>query len=114
MLKRRISADFLLSIVLSIVFLAPFHHHDQPLTQVISCDDCSHHQPHPGHLSENPGTDECLICQLLAQVYVPTIGPAVNLSSSDCVTIDSDFSDDVILSFTSQSSPRAPPVSFCL
>ena len=113
-MKGRISANFLLSIVLSIVFLAPFHHHDEPLAQEISCDDCTHHQPHPGHLSEKPGTDECLICQLLAQVYVPTVGPVVNLLSSDCVTIENNFSGDVILRFTPQSSPRAPPVSFCI
>ena len=110
---RRISANFLLSIVLSIVFLAPFHHHDEPLAQDISCDDCTHHQPHPGHLSEKAGTDECLICQLLAQVYVPTAGPVVNHLSPDCITMVSNDSGDVILSFTPQSSPRAPPVSFC-
>jgi len=113
MLKRRISANFLLSIVFSIVFLMPFHHHDEPLPQEISCDDCAHHQPHPGHLSEKPGTDECLICQLLAQVYEPTVEPVVNLLSSDCISIVSDVSGDVILSFTPHSSPRAPPVSFC-
>lgn len=113
MLKRRISDFFLLSVVLPMVFLAPFHHHDSPAPSDISCEECSHHQPHPGHLSEKPGTDECLICQLLAQVYIPTIQPAVNRLSSGCVTIDSNLSGDVILSFTHQSCPRAPPVSFC-
>lgn len=111
---RRISTSFILSIVLSIVFVAPFHHHDEQLLHEISCDECVHHQPHSGHLSEKLGTDECLICQLLAQVYVPTAGPVVNLLSSDCVTIDNNFLGDVILRFTIQSSPRAPPVSFCL
>ena len=114
LLNRRISANLLLSIVLSIVFLAPFHHHDEPLLQEISCDDCAHHQPHQGHLTEQPGTDECLICQLLAQVYVPTAGPVANLLSSDCVTLVNGISGSVILSFTPQSSPRAPPVSFCI
>lgn len=112
-LRRNISANVLLSIVLSIVFLAPFHHHQQPLLQEISCDDCTHHQPHPGHLSEKPGTDECVICQLLAQVYVPTAGPVVSDLFLDCITTVSDFCGDVILPFTSPSSPRAPPVSFC-
>ena len=112
-LERRISANILLSIVLSIVFLMPFHHHDEPRPQEVSCDDCAHHQPHPGHLSEKPGTDECLVCQLLAQVYVPTVGTVVDLLSPDGITIVSDFSGDVILSFPNQYSPRAPPVSFC-
>jgi hypothetical protein len=96
------------------VFLAPFHHHDEPIPQEISCDECAHHQPHPGHFSEKPGTDECLICQLLVQVYVPTAGPVISLLPSDSITIIDDFSGDVILCFTPQSSPRAPPVSFCL
>ena len=113
MLKRLISAYVLLSIVLSIVFLIPFHHHNETLQQEIACEDCSHQQPHPGHLSENPGTDDCLICQLLAQLYMPTVGPVVNLLSSDRITIVNDFTGDIILSFTPQSSPRAPPVSFC-
>lgn len=96
------------------VFLAPFHHHDEPPALEKACDECAHHQPHPGHLSEKPGADDCLICQLLAQVYVPTAGPVVNLLSSDCVTLADNFYGDVILRYTLQSSPRAPPVSFCL
>lgn len=112
--ERLISVNFLLSIALSAVFLVPFHHHDEPLQQEISCDDCARHLPHSGHLSEKPGTHECLVCQLLAQVFVPAAGPVLNLLSSDCVTIESGFSGELILRFTPQSSPRAPPVSFCL
>ena len=112
--NRRISAHFLLSITLSIVFLVPFHHHDEPLPQEISCEDCSHHNPHPGHLTEKPGTDECLVCQLLAQQYVPSAGPVVNLLSSDISTLVCEYSDEALLSFTHHSSPRAPPVSFCI
>ncbi|MBO7509694.1 MAG: hypothetical protein J6T35_00780, partial [Bacteroidales bacterium] len=80
-MKRSILANFLLSIILSMVLLAPFHHHDDPPPQQISCDDCAHHRPHPGHLSVKPCADECPICQLLALVYEPTVGPAVNLPS---------------------------------
>ena len=113
LLKRRISGFILLSVILPMVFLAPFHHHENSLSQEISCTECSHHQPHPGHLTQNSGTDECLVCQLLAQVYVPTVGPVVNLLSPHYVTIGTDFSGDAVLCFTPQSSPRAPPVSFC-
>lgn len=112
-LKRRISALFLLSVALPIVFLVPFHHHDEPLPTDISCEACAHHQSHPGHLSEEPGTDECLVCQLLAQQYVPSAGPVVLLLSSDIITFVRDRSDDVLLPLTHHSSPRAPPVSFC-
>ena len=68
--NRRISSTFLLAIILPIIFLAPFHHHEEPLASDISCDACAHHQPHPGHLSEQPGTHDCLICQLLNNAFV--------------------------------------------
>ena len=95
------------------VFVAPFHHHDAPLSQEISCEDCAHHQPHPGHLTQKTGAHECLICQLLAQVYVPVAGPAVQLSPSDCIAFVSGIPGEVFIHFTPQSSPRSPPVSFC-
>lgn len=112
-LKRNIFANILLSVVLPIVFLAPFHHHDHPLSQEISCVDCTHHQPHPGHISLQTITDECLICHFLAQVYVPAFEPAASLLSSDCVTVVSHISGDLILRHTLQSSPRSPPATFC-
>ncbi len=108
-LKRSILANFLLSIILSMVFLAPFHHHDDPSPQQIPCDDCAHHQ----HLSVKPCTDECPICQLLALVYEPTVGPAINLPPLICSTLVGDACGDIIFRFTHLSTPRAPPVSFC-
>jgi hypothetical protein len=111
--KRRISALFLLSVVLPIVFLAPFHHHIEQIRTDISCKACAHHQSHPGHLSEETGTNECLICQLLAQHYVPSADLTVHLLSSDIVDFVHDGSDDVIVSPPHLSSPRAPPASFC-
>ena len=86
MTNRRIVSTFLLAIILPIIFLAPFHHHDEPLSPDISCDACAHHEPHPGHLSENPGTHDCLICQLLGQQYVPSVGPAIDRLSSALAT----------------------------
>ena len=112
-LKRRISALFLLSVVLPVVFLAPFHHHDEPLPADISCEECAHHQSHPGHLSEGHGTDECLVCQFLAQQFTPSAGPAVLFLSSGIIAFVCDRSDDVLLPLNHHSSPRAPPVSFC-
>jgi hypothetical protein len=95
------------------VFIAPFHHHEEQPQSVISCEECTHHLPHPGHLSQESGSDGCLVCQLLAQVYVPTAGPLVSLLSPDGVTVVNGYSGDVIPCFTPKSSPRAPPVSFC-
>lgn len=110
---RRISSAILLSVFLPIVLLAPFHHHQQPSLEDVSCEACSQHQPHPGHLSSNTGTDDCLICQLLGQQYFPSEGIAFRMSQPACEPI-SEVAPAGITSFVySLSSPRAPPVSFC-
>ena len=109
---RRIFAAWLLSVILPVVFLAPFHHHHRDALEDIHCEACSQHIPHQGHLTPGTGTNDCLVCQLLSQQYVPAPGLAVNLHSSDYAAVIGDFSDDVILCFTHLSSPRAPPVSF--
>ena len=111
-LKRRISTFILLSVLLPIVFVAPFHHHDENLLTDIPCEDCSHHQPHPGHLGNKTGAEDCFLCQLLAQLFIPSVGPVLNLLSSDSTPVFGHLSDAAVLCFTHHSSPRAPPVSF--
>ena len=111
-LKRRISTIVMLSVILPMVFLAPFHHHDEIPRTELSCEDCMHHQPHPGHLGTNPGMDGCFLCQFLAQLFVPSTGRVLHLRASDVATVIRDSSDDVTLCFTRHSAPRAPPVSF--
>ncbi len=114
MYQRRVRyASWLLSVILPVVFLTPFHHHSETHLSDISCDECACHQPHSGHLSDGQGTDDCLVCQLLAQQYTPSSVLAVSLPSSDSATVQCDFSDAVIACFTHHSSPRAPPVTFC-
>lgn len=103
----------MLSIALSIAFLAPFHHHDHQFSQEISCLECANHQPHQGHFSQKTISDECLICHILSQVYVPAVGLDADILSPDCVTLVSDCFGVALLRYTLQSSPRAPPVSFC-
>ena len=109
---RRIFAAWLLSVILPVVFLAPFHHHHQDSLEDIRCEACTQHIPHQGHLTPGTGTDDCLVCQLLSQQYIPSIGLAVNWLSSEMATVIGRISDDVTLCFTHLSSPRAPPVSF--
>ena len=113
LMKKRISSVILLSVILPIVLLAPFHHHDQPNKAEISCEACSQHQPHQGHLSSNSGTDDCLICQLLGQQYFPSEGITV-LSAAKVARPDAGYVSADVASFVHNlSSPRAPPVSFC-
>ena len=110
---RRISALLMLSVLLPVVFVAPFHHHhDEPSSTEISCEACAHHLPHPGHLSGMSDTDECLVCQFLAEQYIPSSSLVVDLVASDLVTLACCLPDAIIPSPVHLPSSRAPPVSF--
>lgn len=112
-LRRSIYAIIMLSVALPMVFVAPFHHHEYESREDIRCDACTQHEPHPGHLTPKSGSDECLVCQLLAQQFYPPAGLDVNLFSSELTMDFGRFSDSVVSFFTHHSSPRAPPASFC-
>jgi len=110
---RHISAWLMLSVLLPVVFVAPFHHHhDEHLGTEAACEDCAHHLPHPGHLSGVSDTDDCLICQFLAEQYIPSSGLVVDLVASELVTLAGDLSDAFIPCPVYLPSSRAPPVSF--
>ena len=113
LLKRRISGFLLLSVILPMVILAPFHHHDGHDHAGISCEECAHHHPHPGHVSDESDTDECLICQFLAQQYIPSADLVADLFASDCDTFAGCPAGGLILRSTRLFSSRAPPASFC-
>jgi hypothetical protein len=112
-LGRHISAWLMLSVLLPMVFVAPFHHHhDEHLGTEFSCDACAHHLPHPGHLSGMSDTDECLVCQFLAEQYIPSSSLVVDLVASDLVTLAGSLPDAFIPCPVQLPSSRAPPVSF--
>ena len=111
MLQRRIYAVLLLLVVLPTVLFAPFHHHDEKLS-FDDCEACLHHEPHQGHLSENHSTDECLVCQVLCQQYVPSGEVVIRLLSSESVTVSDAGANDICILSYQPSSSRAPPVSF--
>lgn len=113
LLKRRISATILLAVILPAVLIAPFHHHHKQLPSDISCDSCAQHQPHQGHLNTNTGTDNCLICQLLGQQYVPSDGITVCFRAAVSSPSPEESPADAVTKVYNPSSPRAPPVSFC-
>lgn len=113
-LKRRIFAAWLLSVVLPMVFIAPFHHHDTGRPEDVFCEDCSQHLPHHGHLSAGTATGECLVCQLLFQQFVPTESTVVRSFLTESKAYALPIPEDVVYLSFQPSSPRAPPVSFCL
>jgi hypothetical protein len=111
-LKRRIFAVWLLSVVLPMVFLAPFHHHELEQREDVFCGDCSRHLPHHGHLSAGTATGECLVCQLLFQHFAPSESSIIRSFLSDSEIIFLPPSGEAVLLSFQPVSPRAPPVSF--
>ena len=71
------------------------------------------HLPHHGHLSAGTATGECLVCQLLAQQFVPSENTAVQAYPAEQEAYVLPIPEDVIVLSFQPSSPRAPPVSFC-
>lgn len=112
-LKRHISGAVLLAVILPLLFLAPFHHHEKALPSDIHCDSCTQHQPHQGHLSGYSGTDDCLVCQLLSQQYSPSEGIALPFAAAACATSSGTSPEDIFSVVYNLSSSRAPPVPFC-
>jgi hypothetical protein len=112
LLKRRIFAAWLLSVVLPMVFFAPFHHHDLEQREDVFCEDCSQHLPHHGHLSAGTATGECLVCQFLFQPFTPSESSVIRSFLSDSETYVLPPCGEVILLSFQPVSPRAPPVSF--
>ena len=111
--KQRISAFLMLSVLLPMLLVAPYHHHSDPVQEDVPCESCSQHKPHPGHLTAQICTDECLVCRILYQQYAPSADLAVSILSLER-TVDSDrLTEDIPICFIHHSSPRAPPVSFC-
>ena len=112
-MRKQIQAVWLLSVILQVIFVAPFHHHDHDAAEDLHCEACAHHQPHAGHLTAQGATDDCLVCQLLGQFYVPADAPAFRSQSVALRSIASPVLGKVVLHPFQPSAPRAPPVSFC-
>jgi hypothetical protein len=112
-LKRRIFAFWLLSVILPMVFVAPFHHHDLGQEEDVFCADCSQHLPHHGHLSAGTATGECLVCQLLFQQFMPAERAVIRSYPANSEAYVLPIPEDVVFLSFQPLSPRAPPVSFC-
>ena len=106
-------ALLLLSVLLPMAIVLPFHHHETEEVASDSCEFCAEHRPHPGHLSAANCLDECLLCQFLAAAYLPAAA-AETLSrpcrDADFVALPPAAAHSLTLS---SLAIRAPPFSFC-
>ena len=111
--KRRISSAILLSVIVPMLVLAPYHHHPRQHTDIPDCDACHEHKPHSGHLTSQISLPECLVCQLLGVQFIPQTVPQFSLLCTILETLFTTDSSSCPDSYFSVQSPRAPPVSFC-
>ena len=110
---RTAIAVLLLSVILPMTLVLPFHHHETEESSALSCDLCTRHQPHSGHLTAEGHLDNCLVCQFLGISYLPeesVAAPSVPVSHADLAGGAAESAPSVQLQL---HSPRAPPFSFC-
>ena len=110
---RTAIAVLLLSVVLPMTLVLPFHHHDTGDSSVSSCEQCTNHQPHPGHMGSSDQGDNCLICQFLGVSFLPEESidaPSGPERDSEPVSVRTAFVHSVQVQTL---STRAPPFSFC-
>lgn len=69
--RRRISAFFLLAVMLSMLFSVSLHHHEHQASVEETCVDCQHHVHHAEHLTaQTVDFHECILCQLHSLPYL--------------------------------------------
>lgn len=108
--QRRLSAMFLLAVILSMQIAMSFHHHEYITPQVEACSDCQHHVHHAGHFTtQTVHLHDCLLCQLHTLPAVLPSGAHVKVAFT---TVEKAYSWDFISwenTIGCVSSPRAPP-----
>ena len=110
---RAVIAVLLLSVVLQMTLVLPFHHHEHPDQEELSCELCEHHQPHPDHLSSSVQPDNCLICQFLGGSYLPESSAEAPAATQRGLALHPVLSKEVSSVPLTLLSTRAPPYSFC-
>ena len=110
---RTAMAVLLLSVVLPMTLVVPFHHHEVEESSLLSCELCEHHQPHAGHLTSAGHLDTCLVCQFLGNCFLPE----ESFSVLSAPVRHNDRAGSITLSLPTVQlqllSTRAPPVSSC-
>jgi len=110
---RTVIAILLLSVVLPMTLVLPFHHHEAEQSAADSCELCTNHKPHPGHLESASNLDDCLICHLLGLSYLREESAGAPSKPGISVRLVAGKSASVIFVHVQSLSSRAPPVSFC-
>ena len=108
-MKRNIQSAILLSVILPVLLLAPFHRHHQATTSA-DCQECVAHQHHSGHIAVDGSLQDCLVCQLLGEAFLPSAGLTANPAS---LLIQDSGEKDFAQGSSApilQHAPRAPPV----
>ena len=110
---RTVIAVLLLSVVLQMTLMLPFHHHGHPDQEEPSCELCEHHEHHPAHLSSSAQPDNCLICQFLGVSYLPEASAEAPAATQGWLALHPVLSNEVPFAELTLLSTRAPPHSFC-
>ena len=112
--RSKISAMFLLAVMLSMILCVSLHHHEYQIPVEETCLDCQHHVHHAGHVTtQTVDFHKCMLCQLHSLTYlVPAI---LHLAIAICVThvVRVIFCEKHINGIVGINSPRAPPYSCC-
>lgn len=110
---RTAIAVLLLSVALPMTLVFPFHHHEAEESVLVSCDLCTSHQPHAGHLASASQIDNCLICQFLGVSYLPEESAEAPVRPDGHLAFAAAPSASAFSIQVQSLSTRAPPVSFC-
>lgn len=110
---RTAIAVLLLSVVLPMTLVVPFHHHDAEESALVSCENCVNHHPHPGHLTADSRLDNCLVCQFLGVTYLPEESADAPFGPDRHADYSAAPASSVHSVQLQNLSTRAPPYSFC-
>ena len=93
--------------------LLPFHQHEAEGAASASCELCSSHKPHSGHLESAGHLDNCLICQFLGITFLDAESAGAASPSTRSAGLVA-AGPDSVTGVPLQSLPaRAPPCSCC-
>ena len=122
-IRRNIAALLLSAVFLPTLLLAPLHRHISVVDGVaattgagsadrVACAGCESHIPH-SHLNDVAHSHECLVCQFLTVVWVPSDGEAPVIHAGDFTGLCAVPSCPLVSVSVSVPSGRAPPTVFC-
>ena len=113
--RRKISARFLLAVMLSMLIIVSLHHHTHQASVEETCADCLHHVSHAGHLTmQTVDLHECLLCQLYNLPYLEATPLHLVLYNSIILAVYAYHCDKCRNRVPGIHSPRAPPCSYCI